>query len=145
MRTCSVFINVLLCFLFATNTQGKQFYPRNAGDRTESNILIEMPKGYVSGICVLVNDGDTVNGAVINEFGITLLGFQYVVPDDKVKLSTVVAAVDKWYIRKALANDVKGLLAALRNGGNAFVDEKRGITFTLTPIKMEKDDDNDAQ
>ena len=86
MRTCSVFINVLLCFLFATNTQGQQFYPRNAGDRTESNILIEMPKGYVSGICVLVNDGDTVNGAVINEFGITLLGFQYVVPDDKVKL-----------------------------------------------------------
>lgn len=142
---CLAFISALLFFTCAAKAQGQQYYPRNAGDRTENSILIEMPEGYVSGICVLVNDGDTISGAVINEFGITLMGFRYVVPDDNVKLATVAAAMDKWYIRKALANDIKGLIAALRDGENVFVDEKHDITFTLTPIKTEKDNDNDAQ
>ena len=132
MRTCLVFISILLCFNYATESQGQQYYPLKAGDRTENNILIEMPKGYISGICVLVNDGDTINGAVINEFGITLMGFRYIIPDDKVKLASVVAVMDKWYIKKVLANDIKGLLAALRNGGNVFVDDKHNVTFTLT-------------
>lgn len=143
MRTCLAFISVLLCFSYAAKAQGQQYYPRNAGDKTESNILIEMPKGYVSGICVLVNYGDTISGAVINEFGITLMGFQYVVHNDKVKMSTVVAVIDKWYIEKTLANGIKGFLAALRNGESVFVDDKHNITFTLTPIKTRKD--NDAQ
>ncbi len=116
-------------------------YPGKDGQQVECKAMIEMPKGYISGICILVNEADTIKGAIINEFGITALSFEYSASDDKVRLISVNAMIDKWYIRNVLSKDIRGLLHALRQGEAAFADERYHITYTLSPMDDTPDDE----
>ena len=52
-------------------------FPSVAGENVRYTAYIEMSKGYVSGICFLHLEGDTINGVLFNEFGITALEFSY--------------------------------------------------------------------
>lgn len=98
------------------------------------NALIEMPKGTVTGICMLVQERDTIKGAIVNEFGITAMEFYYLGSKDKVKLKHVIAMLDKWYIKKILKKDLRELMLALKQGEYVYVNKRHHITYTLTPI-----------
>lgn len=124
----------------AAGSQGT-VYPEKDGQRLECKAMIEMPKGYISGICILVNEADTIKGAIINEFGITALGFSYSTSDDKVRLVNVNTMLDKWYIRNVLSKDIRNLLHALKQGKTEFVDEKYHITYTLSPMDSTTEDE----
>ena len=63
---------------------------------------IEMPKGGVSGIFISRDSGNEIRGGMINEFGISVLGFSYSKRNGKVKLTDVASFLDKWYIRRVL-------------------------------------------
>ena len=140
MRGFSVLISILALLLSTARAGAQELaFPAHDGDRLECNALIEMPKGSVSGICIMVNEGDTVRGAVVNEFGITALDFTYTAADDKVKLSSVVAMLDKWYIRNVLSKDLRELLHSLRQGTATYNDDKYHITYTLSPMVPETD------
>lgn len=146
MRRCLVFISILASLLTTMVAEAQTAdgdmgdsvqapsYPAADGGRTECNAMIEMPKGSVSGICVLLHDGDTIKGAVINEFGITTLSFHYLIKKDKVKLKDVVAMLDKWYIRRVVARDLRRLLHALRDGTPQYTDGRYHITYSLSPM-----------
>ena len=140
MRGFSVLISILALLLSTARAGAQELaFQAHDGDRLECNALIEMPKGSVSGICIMVNEGDTVRGAVVNEFGITALDFTYTAADDKVKLSSVVAMLDKWYIRNVLSKDLRELLHSLRQGTATYNDDKYHITYTLSPMVPETD------
>ncbi len=53
------------------------------------NASIEMKKGYLSGICILIRDKDGYKGSIFNEFGISVLDFTYQPVTGKVKLENV--------------------------------------------------------
>lgn len=145
MQKFLVFISLLLIFLLpaSASAQSKVSYPANDGNKTSCKILIEMPKGYISGVCLLVHEGDSINGAVINEFGITALGFHYIISKDEMKLEEVNAMIDKWYIKMVLRKDLSELLHSLRDGRLTYTNEKYHITYTLSP--MDEDSDNDSE
>lgn len=147
MRRSLVLISIVALLLVSVTVARAQeiAFPAHDGDRVECNAYIEMPKGYVSGICVMVNDSGTVKGAIVNEFGITALDFTYNITDDKVRLESVVAMLDKWYIRNVLSKDIRELLLALREGRTAYNDEKYHITYTLTPMDRPQDDGTDDE
>lgn len=105
--------------------------------------LIETPKASISGICLLVQDSDTIKGAIVNEFGITALDFVYTHKDDKVRLVSAAPMLDKWYMRPVITADIRMLLQALREGKFSYEDEKYHIKYTLSPIRDDGNNEKD--
>ncbi len=98
---------------------------------------IEMPRAYISGISVLVNEQDTIRGSLFNEFGITAMDFSFDPKKHKVKLHHVIPAMDKWYIRRVLRKDLAQLMIHLQNGKTQYTNERRHINYQFTPISDE--------
>lgn len=132
---------ISLCLLaVAAVAQSLPPYPAADGDRAEYSSLIDTPRGHLSGLLVLLNDGGTIRGAMVNEFGITQLGFSYQPDRDRVRLETVVAMMDRWYIRRVLRRDLRSLMHALQRGEGSYTDEKHHISYKLMPMEGNGDD-----
>ena len=95
---------------------------------------IEMPRGYVSGMLVLLHEEETVKGSLFNEFGITALDFTYDRQKDKVKLHSVVKMMDRWYIRRVLRRDLREVLKGLEQGDSIYEDKRYHINYKFTPL-----------
>lgn len=132
MRSCLLFISLLLSVL-TSRLYAQTTFPAD-GESIRFTAYIEMEKGYVSGICILHRDGDTVHGSLFNEFGITALDFTYRLEKKKVKLHTVMPMMSKWYIRKVLKKDLRQLMTGLQNGETTWKDERYHIEYQLTPL-----------
>lgn len=68
--------------------------PDSIGSKMKYNASIEMKKGYLSGICMLIRDKDGYKGSIFNEFGISVLDFTYQPVTGKVKLENVIQLLD---------------------------------------------------
>lgn len=132
MRSCLLFISLLLSVL-TSRLYAQTTFPAD-GESIRFTAYIEMEKGYVSGICILHRDGDTVHGSLFNEFGITALDFTYRLEKKKVKLHTVMPMMNKWYIRKVMKKDLRQLMTGLQNGETTWKDERYHIEYQLTPL-----------
>ncbi len=104
-------------------------YPDSVGQKMRYEAMIEMDKGYLSGICILSNEGKTVMGSLFNEFGISALDFSYNVEKDKIKLINVVGFLNKWYIRRTLRKDLAILLHRLQEGKNEYRNSRHNIHY----------------
>ncbi|MCC8176352.1 MAG: hypothetical protein LUC85_08915 [Bacteroidales bacterium] len=111
-----------------------QSYPTEVGQRTRNQLIIEMPKAQVSGILIMAHvSQDTINASVVNEFGISLMDFSYNTLKDRVKLHSVMKALDKWYIRRTLRSDLRNLLNIMREGGTEYYDKRHKIRYLIQP------------
>ena len=144
LRTCLISVNLLLNALL-TPADAQSLLPQSVGEKARFTAVIEMPKGYMSGICVLLCDGDLIKGSMFNDFGITFMDFTFNQRKDKVKLLSVQKMMDKWYIRKILRRDLRLLFHAMREGKGEYRDEKYKMLFRFTPLTEDelniKDDD----
>ena len=135
----------LLCvsFLFLTSwpcrAQAQILFPVNDGEKIKYNASIEMPKGYVSGICVLINEGTIIKGSIFNEFGITALSFSYDLKKGKIKLYSVVKMMDKWYIKKILKKDLSQMMKCLQKGESVYQNEKYHITYSFSNLNIKEE------
>ena len=142
MRSCLLFISLLLTVAAEAAVTQQQTeratFPAD-GESIRYTAYIEHrmntdKQGYVSGICILHRDGNTVHGSLFNEFGITALDFTYRLEKKKVKLHTVMPMMNKWYIRKVLKKDLRQLMTGLQNGETTWKDERYHIEYQLTPL-----------
>ena len=77
-----IFISILVLRLLPASAQsGTQPSVDSTAIADSSRLtftaLIETPKASISGICLIVQDSDSIKGAIVNEFGITALDFVY--------------------------------------------------------------------
>ena len=93
-----------------------------------------MPRGYVSGVLVVLHEDETVKGSLFNEFGITALDFTYYRRKDKVKLHSVVKQLDRWYIRRVLRRDVREVIKRIEQGDSIYEDKRHHINYKFTPL-----------
>ena len=63
---CLLFVSPLLALL----TQAQSTFPTEDGERVKYHAYIETPRAYISGICILLKEGDLIKGSLFNEFGI---------------------------------------------------------------------------
>ena len=124
---------VLLALLLPQRLGSQSLLPLGDGGTARFNAMIEMPKAYVSGVCVLLREGDKVTGSLFNEFGITALEFECNMKKGKVKLLTLLPMLNKWYIRRTLKSDLNRLVKNLDNGDTIYVNTKRDITYRFVP------------
>ena len=134
-----LFISVVLAFTLCGRISAQTMYPTHVGDKMRYTAMIESPKAYLSGICILYHDTDgVVKGSMFNEFGISALDFTYNVKKDKVKLHHVVKMMDKWYVRRVLRRDLRELLHGLRQGKGEYIDSKYHLTYQFVRIADEE-------
>jgi len=110
-------------------------FPQAEGELAKYDAYIEMPKAYLSGICILLLEEGEIKGSIFNEFGITALDFSYNLQKKKVKLHSVIKMMDKWYIRKVLKKDLAKLMGTLQQGETEYTNERRHILYRFTPAK----------
>ncbi len=131
MQRFSALISALLLCLAAHAAS----FPTADGERARYDAVIEMGRGYVSGVCILVADNGEVKGCLVNEFGISALDFIYNPQTKKVKLVHVIKLLDKWYIRRTLRSDLAKVMQNLAEGVMTYRNEKRKIDYKFTILQ----------
>lgn len=131
-RICLLWISLAVVSVQLMSAQS--MLPQAAGTKARFQAVIELPQGYLSGVCVLLNDGEDLKGSFFNEFGISYMDFSYSVGKDKVKLHSVQPMMDKWYIRRVLRHDLRLLLLRMGEGVGEYRNEKRKMTYRFTPL-----------
>ena len=109
--------------------------PDSIGSKMKYNASIEMKKGYLSGICMLIRDKDGYKGSIFNEFGISVLDFTYQPVTGKVKLENVIQLLDKWYIKRLLKQDLSQVIKNLQNGISIYDNKKYKIHYQFTELE----------
>ena len=132
----------LICLLFVSSLAAiklcaQSTFPASEGERIKYNAFIEMPRSYISGIMILMNDNDEIKGSLFNEFGVTALDFSYLPKKNKVKLHNVMNMMDKWYIRRVLRKDIAQMMICLQKGETEYQNEHHHITYKFTPLADE--------
>lgn len=132
----SLLISIVLFLAPTVSAHAQAMYPSNVGDKARYAAIIETPKAYLSGICILYHDdnGD-IKGSFFNEFGISAIDFTYIAKKDKVKLHHVIKMMNKWYIRRVLRHDLREVLQQLKNGNGNYTNTKYHLTYQFTPVE----------
>ncbi len=138
-----LYMCVLWMLMIARPVKAQTWFPDKEGDKVRYNAVIEMKKGYMSGVCILVNDGGLVKGSLFNEFGISAMDFTYRPDRRKVKLLSVVKMLDKWYVKRVLRKDLAQLMEQLRKGAGEYKDERFKINYKFTLLE-DKQEENDT-
>ena len=101
-------ISILLLSLSSVVVRAQEFVASDQqplrdsiGCKMKYATTIEMSKGYLSGISVVVRETDVYRGVIFNEFGITALEFTYHPSAKKVKLVQVISTYEdgKYHIK----------------------------------------------
>ena len=118
-----------------TKMMAQRPFPVHSGERARYTALIEMPKAYLSGICILLREDEVLKGAVFNEFGVSAVDFSYYPKKDKVKLHHVIKMLNRWYIKRILKKDLRELIHCLQQGDTQYRNEKYKIYYKFTPLE----------
>ena len=129
-----VVLLVLMPLLLPLVAAGQGLLPSADGQESLYNVRIEMEKGGMTGVCMMLRDSTGLHGSVVNEFGVGLMSFSYTFGNDKVRLHSVFGKMDKWYIRRTLRRDLRRLLHAMGDGEATYTNDRRGIGYSFTPI-----------
>ena len=145
MRKYLLLISILLLSLTSLTVQAQdslivQQAPLSdsIGCKTRYATTIELSKGYLSGITIMVREADVYHGVLFNEFGITALEFTYQPQTKKVELIEVIAMLDKWYIRRVLKNDLQHVMENLMKGNPTYKDEKYHISYKFSVMSNDE-------
>ena len=142
-RVCLIFVSLTFLTAHFNTINAQVCFPSVQGEKAKYSAYIDMPQGYVSGVCVLFNEGTVIQGSLFNEFGITALNFSYDIKKEKIKLYSVVKLMDKWYIKKILKKDLKQLMKCLQKGESVYQDEKYHITYSFSTLNAEEEYDTE--
>lgn len=127
-------IYIILLYLTPFVAIGQNLLPETYGRERLYNVHMEMKRGGLTGVCMMVRDSVEVHANVVNEFGIGLMSFTYDTEKDRVRLHSVFSKMNKWYIRRTLRRDIKKLMHGMKAGNAIYINPRRGITYRFTPI-----------
>lgn len=128
------FLALISAVMLTVSVWSQTLLPQAEGSRVTLSALIEMPKGYVSGLCVILREDEQLRCCMFNEFGITALDFSYDIVKQKVKINSAVAMLNKWHIKRTLRGDLKQVIIGLERGDTLYTNQKRGIKYEFKPI-----------
>lgn len=126
-------INLILgILLFPLAVGANTCYPDSVGQRVMYEINIEMPKANLSGIMIMAKtDENSINASIVNEFGISIIDFNYNTKKSKVKIWGVMKKLDHWYIKRLLKSDIRKMLNVMQMCGTEYLNERRNIKYTF--------------
>lgn len=139
MRNFLLSVSLLCASMLVLRVTAQTTFPMSNGDRIKYSAAIEMEKGYLSGVCMLLNSDGKIKGSFFNEFGVSAMDFTYDSRKQKTKLHNVISMLNKWYIRRVLKKDLSALMQCLRDGKTSYRDERYNINYNFIPLTDEAD------
>lgn len=131
-KICLLWVSLLMMAM-AEPLHAQDTFPR-AGTDMQYSAAIETSRAYISGICIIQNNGTEARGSLFNEFGISALDFTYNISSHKVKLHSVAKMLDKWYIKRVIRKDLSQLMDCLQHGITEYKNDKHHLRYQLTPM-----------
>lgn len=111
---------------------------------TKYAVQIDIDEAYISGICIIKEDGSTATASIVNEFGVSLMTLKYDISTEKVKILETVKQLRNPMMKRTLKKDFKIILTEYTSCGNdtkpehlKHVNARHGITYDLTFLKHE--------
>jgi hypothetical protein len=113
------------------------------------SVLIETPKAYISGLCILHETDSEVIGSIMNEFGFSAMTFIMQKANHKIELQNVIKFLDKWYIKRVIKNDLRIILLHGKGADKKHIyeksegmiklrDTKYKLTYTLNRLESDE-------
>lgn len=140
-------ILAVLPILVALWASGQTLDVPDQGQRALYSTTISTDRATLTGVCMMKNAGDTLLGSIVNEFGIRAFSFSVMPDRNKVKLHEVMPALNKWYIKRTLRDDLRCLFQPERLGKHreltvegdttTLVNRKRNIFYKFIRIPDE--------
>lgn len=126
---------LLLGLLFALALRAQSAAPDSTAAPDRWRVHLTFDKAALSGLCLVRTQGDTLVGAVVNEFGLQAFDFTFDRRRGKVRLSHLLPMLDRWYIRRTLRRDLALLLQDYRPDAPLhYHNARRNIDYLFTPL-----------
>lgn len=147
LRKYLLSLNIALLCLFSSAMRAQSYGTVQSvlpseGESVKFSSLIQFPKAYVSGICMLKATVENITGSIFNEFGVSFITFVYNKEKEKIKLVSLSKPLDKWYIRLVLKQDLVAVMKVLERGGCEYQNNLRGITYKFEPIEEDTSEED---
>ena len=97
-------------------------------------VQIDIQDAYISGICIMVDEDETIKASIFNEFGISTFGYEYHKKKERVKITQIGATINRWFIKRQLKKDLRSVMKQLPNKV-VFENKKYKLKYTFTPLK----------
>lgn len=131
LRLNNLWIVVLLALL-PTVATAQNTFPQKDGESVRYNIQIEFREAYISGLCILSKQNDTIASSIVNEFGISLIDFVDDNHKGTVRICHITQKLNRWYIKRIFTKDLKEVLTVMQSGGNEYIDKKYKLKYTFS-------------
>ena len=102
------------------------------------NVSIKRGENLITGMCILVNSGDTVKASIVNDFGATILDCSFYKKRSKIKLHYLFKSLNRWYLRPVLKRDLKEIMKIMSAGGTSYTDKKHKLDYTFVPNPLKR-------
>lgn len=150
MRHFLIFLSSLFTFLGLYAQDPSETEIHTPAETKRYSFQLEMKQAFMSGILLTNYVDGTINGSLVNEFGISALSFTYLPAKNKIKLIDVVGFLNKWYIKAVLKNDIKQCVNIIYNlpgkpdknyeitqsgPETSIYNKKRKIRYTFSPLQ----------
>lgn len=116
-----------------------RFFPRKEGEKVKYAVMIELGKAYISGVGIIACQEEEVRGAVFNEFGVSVVSFSYNPRKRRVKILDAAGKLNRWYVKRVIRKDLVHVMSALQMSETTYVNEKRRIRYTFTPLDVQNE------
>ena len=101
-------------------------------------VVIEFGRGYISGVGIIASQEEEIRGVVFNEFGVSVMSFSYDPRRNRVKILDAAGKLNRWYVRRIIRKDMVHVMNALQMSETTYVNEKRRIRYTFTPLDSQE-------
>ena len=109
-------------------------------ETSKYNIRIDIKEAYISGLCIIKDDGSVINASVVNEFGVSVITLRYDFSRNRIKVVNCIRQLRNPMIRSVLKKDFRILLNEYRNQKDSnpaelkHINTKQDITYNLIPF-----------
>lgn len=129
----------LILFLWIPSQASAQV-AETANCLSRYSVQIDLDKAYVGGVCIIKSNDSIVNASIVNEFGVSIITFQYEPNKGKIKIVNGIKQLKRPFIKKVLKKDFKSILTEHLTLDNKqrqpiqHVNSKHNITYNLIPL-----------
>lgn len=98
---------------------------------------ITMPRGNLSGLCVVRVRHDSIVGAWVNEFGVQAFDFTYERQRQRIRLAHLIPPLRRFFLRRILKKDFQTFVPHFATGQAFSYQNRHGIRYDFAPLPLD--------
>lgn len=96
-----------------------------------------MPRGNLSGLCVVRVRHDSIVGAWVNEFGVQAFDFTYERQRQRIRLAHLIPPLRGFFLRRILKKDFQTFVPHFATGQAFSHQNRHGIRYDFVPLPLD--------